>query len=225
MAPLRIGIFFQRVQLSDIVGIDLIANCSTEYIKNAAEFGFGDLLPLAVEMAFVYISETLEPTVTTAGVRISPTHTYETAPVDLDILLVGGPPYSVRPPASLEYLRKLKAAMDVNGGTIVSTCVGGMWLADAGILDGRKATTNRGALLTARDIHQSVTWVDQRWVVDDDGGKTKFWTSGGAGCGIDMLAVFAKERFDEKIAMAAWNALDFDPTVRGQLYEDSSDNK
>lgn len=37
--------------------------------------------------------------------------------------------------------------------------------------------------------------------------------------GIDMLATYVKEHFDEALAMAAWTSLDFDPTVRGQFYQ------
>lgn len=34
-----------------------------------------------------------------------------------------------------------------------------------------------------------------------------------------MLATYVKEHFEEAIAMAAWDALDFDPTARGQFYK------
>lgn len=39
-------------------------------------------------------------------------------------------------------------------------------------------------------------WKDERWVIDDE---RKFWTAGGAGCGIDMVVEFVKERFDQKL--------------------------
>ena len=34
-----------------------------------------------------------------------------------------------------------------------------------------------------------------------------------------MLATYVKEHFEEAIAMAAWDSLDYDPTVRGQFYQ------
>jgi transcriptional regulator GlxA family with amidase domain len=183
MAPVRVGVFFEKVQLSDITGIDLLGNCSIDYIKVAAEFGFGHLLPLAVDMEFLYISSTLEPAFATPSLRIHPTHTYDSAPRDLDILVVGGPPPSHRPEASLIFLKEAAK----KGGTkvIMSTCVGSLWLADAGILDGRKATTNRGALELAKTVHPGVDWVDQRWVIDlsEPGKDFDLWTSGGAGAG------------------------------------------
>ncbi len=37
--------------------------------------------------------------------------------------------------------------------------------------------------------------------------------------GIDMLATYVMQDFNEEIARAAWEALDIDPTVRGQFYK------
>lgn len=37
--------------------------------------------------------------------------------------------------------------------------------------------------------------------------------------GIDMLATYVMQKFDEGIARAAWEALDVDPTARGQFYK------
>ena len=176
--PLRIGVFIEKVQLSDVTGIDLIGNCSTEYVKVAATMGFAHLLPHAIDMEFLYISSTLDPTHMTPSMSVKPTHTYETAPVDLDILVVGGPPFDMRPQASLEYLKKA----DGRAKVIMSTCVGALWLADAGILKGKSCTTNRFAVPVARQMHPETEWLDQRWVVDESG-KTKYWTAGGAGAG------------------------------------------
>jgi len=235
MAPLRIGVLFENNQLSDIVGIDLLGNCSTKYIQEAAEFGFGHLLPVAVDMEFLYISSTLEPTPTTPDVKIVPTHTYETAPLGLDILVIGGPLLSVRPPASLTYMAEAAKQTKV----IMTTCVGALWLADSGALDGKRATTNRFAVPLAKQLHPKIDWLEQRWVVDDSG-PCQFWTAGGAGSGkrlghiiiyacrcsdptigIDMIATYILRNFDENLAKTACGALDFDPSVRGQFYSAS----
>lgn len=34
-----------------------------------------------------------------------------------------------------------------------------------------------------------------------------------------MVATYVKEHFPEAIAMAAWDALNFDPAARGQFYK------
>jgi len=183
MGPLRVGVFIESVQLTDITCIDLLGNCSKEYITVAAQFGFGHFLPVAVDMEWLYISSSLEPATLTPCVKVVPTHTYDSAPRDLDILVVGGPPLDMRPEASLKYLKEAARGPEEGGcKVIMSTCVGGLWLADAGVLKGKSATTNRGALPMAKQFHGEVDWLDQRWVVDESG-PCKFWTSGGAGAG------------------------------------------
>lgn len=84
---------------------------------------------------------------------ILPTHTYETCPLDVDMLFVAGPQPSVRPPASLEYIRKFVAAKK---GTLMTTCTGGLWGASAGVVEGRRVTTNRGAPEAANMSHSGV---------------------------------------------------------------------
>lgn len=61
---------------------------------------------------------------------------------------------------------------------ILTTCTGAMWLASSGVLDGKKATTNRMFLGMVAKMYPNVEWQDQRWVVDG-----KIWTSGGAFAG------------------------------------------
>ena len=116
----------------------------------------------------------------TPAMKVQPTHTYSTAPTDLDILVIGGPNPGTVPDASLEYLREAVKKTK----TILTTCTGAMWLAKSGVLNGKKATTNRLGLEGAKMMWPDVEWVDQRWVVEDghfDGAV--IWTAGGAGCG------------------------------------------
>jgi len=181
MAPLRIGVFVENIQLADVTCIDLLGNLSTEYINTCnAEFGgaFAHLKPMATDMEFYYLSSTLEPTSMTPQMKIVPTFAYDDAPRGLDILVIGGPPLSHRPAASIRYLKEAAAKTKV----IMTTCVGALWLADAGVLDHKRATTKRGFLPVAKELHPKVEWLDQRWVADTSG-PCHLWTSGGAGAG------------------------------------------
>ena len=177
MAPLQIGVMTESVQLSDIVGIDILGNLIPEYVGPATAGGFGpsDLVPMAIEMDFHYISTTLEPARMTPTVKVVPTVTYDDAPRDLDILIIGGPMLTHRPASADRFMKEAFQTTKV----IMTTCVGSMWLASAGVLDGKKATTNRGALELARKLYPKTEWLDQRWVVDGN-----LWTSGGAFAGI-----------------------------------------
>lgn len=75
-----------------------------------------------------------------------------------------------------------------NGTVLASVCTGGMILATAGLLDGRPATTHRGALTDLRETRADV--VDARVVDDGD-----VLTAGGVTAGLD-LALWLVERVD-----------------------------
>jgi len=76
----------------------------------------------------------------------------------------------------------------------ITTCTGSLWLASAGVLEGKKCTTNRGFLGPAKEMHPGSVWLDQAWVVeekpfDGPGGKGELWTSGAAACGESFLYI------------------------------------
>jgi transcriptional regulator GlxA family with amidase domain len=88
-------------------------------------------------------------------------------------------------PAMLDFLRRRAATAEVT----MSVCSGSAILAKAGLLDGRRATSNKQFFELARAQGAAVNWIEQaRWV--DDG---PFATSSGVSAGTDMaLAVIAK---------------------------------
>jgi transcriptional regulator GlxA family with amidase domain len=72
---------------------------------------------------------------------------------------------------------------------VTSVCTGASLLAKSGLLDGRRATTNKFSFKWVTEQGPRVNWVKQaRWV--DDG---KFSTSSGVSAGIDMtLSIIAR---------------------------------
>jgi transcriptional regulator GlxA family with amidase domain len=106
----------------------------------------------------------------------------------LDLVLVPGGMGTlaeVKNPAMLEWLR----ARAKDAELVMSVCSGSAILAEAGLLDGRKATSNKRYFQVAVDHGPKVNWIEQaRWV--DDGDRV---TSSGVSAGIDMsLAVVAR---------------------------------
>ncbi|KAK4154698.1 class I glutamine amidotransferase-like protein [Chaetomidium leptoderma] len=209
MAPphpkkLRIGVMLESVQLSDIVGIDLFGNLSTEYMAKVkgVEPIWAALAPHAIDIEFLYIATTLEPAFMTPTLHFVPTVTYDDCPRDLDIVITGGPLLSHRPAQADRFMKEAWGRTRV----WLTTCIGSMWLASAGVLDGVRCTTNRECLEVARKMHPEVQWQDQRWVVVEkpfDGeGKGELWTSGGAGAGINMIATYCLENFDNEFVNA-----------------------
>jgi transcriptional regulator GlxA family with amidase domain len=85
----------------------------------------------------------------------------------------------------LEWLRRRAAEAEI----VTSVCTGAALLARAGLLDGRRATSNKLAFKWVTEQGPAVKWIKQaRWVVDG-----KFATSSGVSAGIDMtLAVIAR---------------------------------
>jgi transcriptional regulator GlxA family with amidase domain len=106
----------------------------------------------------------------------------------LDVLFVPGG-YGTRRevanPAMLAFLRERAQRAEF----VASVCTGSALLAAAGVLDGRRATSNKANFAWVRSQGPKVDWVAQaRWVVDG-----KFWTSSGVSAGIDMaLALLAQ---------------------------------
>lgn len=166
----------------DLAGLDILGNLTpyTIDIVSTIQPDFEPLKQFAVPMEFLYISSSINLARTTPEMHIKPTHTYTNAPRDLDILLLGGPdPVNVKQ-ESLVFLREASKQTKV----ILTTCTGAMWLAKAGLLDGKKATTNRILLNAANQMMPQVEWLDQRWVVEKGHFEgAQIWTSGGAGCG------------------------------------------
>lgn len=216
--PLRVGVLYEDTQMTDLAGLDILGNLTPKTIDLVCTMqpALEPLKQFAVPMEFLYISSSLDLALTTPEMLVKPTHTYANAPRDLDIILIGGPdPMSVKED-SLKFLKEASQQTKV----IMTTCTGAMWLARAGVLDGKKATTNRVMLDVAKKIMPQVDWQDQRWVVEDGHFEgAQIWTSGGAGCGIDMVIVYTSQNFNKKVVEMGCIGLDFDFEGRSQFYK------
>lgn len=208
---LRIAVMLEQVQISDIIGADLFGNISQSYVKDTAAF-MPDFTSVAPDIEFFYPAVTLE-TWCTPDIKVIATHTYQECPRDLDILLIGGPLPTHRPKEAHDFMKEAFPRSRL----VMTTCIGSMWLASSGVIDGMKATTNREALPIARNLYPQIEWLDQRWVVDNGG---KLWTSGGAGAGVEMIVEYMLENFDKDLVrVMAMRLLEFDPQERGQYYQ------
>ncbi|GAB1309890.1 Class I glutamine amidotransferase-like protein [Madurella fahalii] len=209
---LRIGVMLEEVQLSDVVGMDIFGNLSREYVDELKH-----LVPecarfetYSVDIEFLYLATTLDPVRVTPGMRIVPTVTYDDCPRDLDIVIIGGPRLTHRPPQADKFMKEAWTKTRV----WLTTCVGSMWLASSGVLEGKKCTTNRELMQAAKKMHPGVEWLDQRWVIEDkpyDGvGKGELWTGGGAGAGLHMIINYCLKNFDsEFVNTVALKPLEF----------------
>ena len=116
-----------------------------------------------------------------------------------DILLVPGGRGTRREvdnPALIHWLKKRAEA----SGIVATVCTGAALLARTGLLDGRKATSNKASFAWVRLQGPNVDWQPRaRWVVDG-----KFYTSSGVSAGMDMaLALIADECGPDKARSVA----------------------
>ena len=105
-------------------------------------------------------------------------------PFSTDILLVGG--LGTRQLVEDTVFLNILAELADSASWVLSVCTGSALLAKAGVLDGKRATSNKRAWQWVRQQSDQVHWVHQaRWVIDG-----KFYTSSGVSAGIDMALGF-----------------------------------
>ena len=150
----------------------------------------------------------MEPVPLTGGFKVLPSTTCDDCP-PLDYLLVGGPDPRALSDRFAEFLRA-----HVNAGKVLfTTCTGAMVVSHSGVLDGKTATTNHGAIELAKLFNPKVNWVKKQWVVDGN-----IWTAGGACAGMDMIFAWVVDTYGVDVAMVASYNLDFEPRdIEGHL--------
>lgn len=139
------------------------------------------------KLKVVMVAPSAGPVASTQGAKLVADYSFENCP-DLDLILVPGG-FGTRQQLGnakmLDWLRQRAGRAEI----VMSVCSGSALLAKAGLLDGRRATSNKQYFQFAVDQGPKVKWVKQaRWV--DDGDRV---TSSGVSAGIDMaLHVIAR---------------------------------
>ncbi|KAI5459338.1 class I glutamine amidotransferase-like protein [Mariannaea sp. PMI_226] len=209
-APKKYGIvLYPGFQLIDVCGpVDVLNVLSTH----------------AEGISLSIIADTLEPTSTfprawpdkmgmppfTTSEILTPTHTFQTAP-QLDVLIIPGgmgcfdpdPANAGKPNSAIldpigQFILKQYPSLRY----LLTVCTGAGIASLTGLLDGKKATTFKGAWKVIPAWRPQVNWVPQaRWVVDGN-----IWTSSGVCSGIDLMFGFVKAIHGEDIAkdIAVW---------------------
>ena len=86
------------------------------------------------------------------------------------------------------FLQALKGASEISG-YVLSVCTGSALLAKAGLLNGRKATSNKIAFAWVKSCSEKTDWIkNARWLSDG-----KYYTSAGVSAGIDMALGFVSD--------------------------------
>ena len=79
---------------------------------------------------------------------------------------------------------------------VLTVCTGSGLLAKTGLLDGKRATSNKMAFSWVKSCSERVLWLERaRWAVDG-----KYYTASGVSAGMDMALGFMSDRFGEEKA-------------------------
>ncbi|KAJ7443950.1 class I glutamine amidotransferase-like protein [Mycena galericulata] len=153
-----------------------------------------------------YLSTTMDPVVSLMGRNaptLNPTLTYAAAIASgkqFDILWVPAGPIGDYAPGAGSLTPKEEIAFIAQAAPkakyVMSVCGGAVQLALAGVLSGKRATTNKALYrLIVAAMPKDIEWVPQaRWVTDGN-----VWTSSGVAAGSDMALAFIEHLVGPKV--------------------------
>jgi len=149
------------------------------------------------------VAQSGEPVVATGGLRVIPDVTLDTCP-SLDILVVPGG-WGTRKEISNQRLLTWISERAKQVETLTSVCTGAMLLGQAGLLDGRRATTHWRSLDQMRQSFPAVTVEDKLHVVEDG----HVLTSAGISAGIDMALRVVARYFGDAVGRATSRHMEY----------------
>ncbi|KAG8721476.1 hypothetical protein FRC09_007843 [Ceratobasidium sp. 395] len=156
-----------------------------------------------------YLAETHEPIVPGGGPRVLPSKTFEeVASMQFDIILIPGGP-GARPDQASKAVNDFISKQVTNAKYVLTVCTGSWLLSGSGVLDGKRATTNKFTFNEVkRQTSAAINWVPKaRWVVDGN-----IWTSSGVTAGQDMAFEFLKLVAGEEFATFSKNVIELRAT-------------
>ncbi len=90
----------------------------------------------------------------------------------------------------VQFIEKL-SYMVMKSEYCLTVCTGSALLAKTGLIDNKRATSNKKAFEWVKSVNANVLWAGEaRWVTDQ-----KYYTSSGVSAGIDMALGFVADRF------------------------------
>ncbi|PYH66353.1 DJ-1/PfpI family protein [Aspergillus vadensis CBS 113365] len=224
--PLRIGVLlFPGFQALDVFGPLDVLNVLSWSTNSPSPTTPSPTPPISLTLLSTTLSpiSTLPPSLPNAlSQSILPTATLASSP-QLDVLLIPGGWGTRAPlPEHIEYIRSVYPSLKY----LLTVCTGGKLAARAGVLDGKRATTNKNDWESVVRDAPRVEWVrEARWVVDkpaENGEGVEVWSSAGVSAGVDLMFAWVESIWGEEVAGRVERVLEFrrwreggvDPFVR-----------
>ncbi|KAK0232819.1 class I glutamine amidotransferase-like protein [Armillaria fumosa] len=171
-----------------------------------------NMLSLAFPLNLSIIAATLDPVTTKPltnlvnsdfSESIVPTHTFDSPPESLDVLIVPGGLGTWAPNlnATIDYIAATYPTLQY----LITVCTGATLAARAGVLDGKNATTNKKSWEWATSQGPKVNWISHaRWVVDGN-----IYTTSGVSAGIDGTFAFMEAVYGDNATQNVANSMEY----------------
>jgi transcriptional regulator GlxA family with amidase domain len=151
------------------------------------------------------VAEGTEPVTCAKGMRVIPDHTWDTAP-PIDVLVFPGGEGNTAQIGN-ESIRGWLRKLSDSGAIMTSVCTGSLVYADAGLLDGKPATTHWAWIETLPTLGKDIeARPDDRFV---DAGDVV--TAAGVSAGIDMALHLVARFVSEDRAREVKRYIQYDP--------------
>ncbi len=151
----------------------------------------------------VLVAEEGGVVIATGGLKVVADHALDDGP-PLDVLVVPGG-WGTRKEMSNDRLIAWIADRGRQVATLASVCTGALLLGQAGLLDGRRATTHWKSLGLLRERFPAITVVDDLHVVEDG----QVITSAGISAGIDLALRVVARHHGEAVARATSRHMEY----------------
>jgi transcriptional regulator GlxA family with amidase domain len=151
------------------------------------------------------VAESLDPITCAKGLRVLPDHAWDSAPRPDVVVWPGG--MGTRAQLGDVKIRERVRGLAAGGALMTSVCTGSLVYADAGLLDGRRATTHWGSLETLASLGEAVRVDDAARFVDEG----DVITAAGVSAGIDMALHLISRLHSVERAREVRRYIQYDP--------------
>jgi len=187
MEKIKLGIFiYDNVEVLDFTGPYEVFSVTRTLDKP----DFTDPSPFEI----LLVSEQHRKVKTMGGMKVVPNHNFEDFP-DVDILIIPGG-LGERTEHNSAIIHHFLKSQAMRVKTLASVCTGALFLAHAGLLNGKKATTHTLSLDRLSQVSPGIEVIrDKRFVEDGN-----IITSAGISAGIDMSLYIVAKYLGEDVA-------------------------
>lgn len=143
------------------------------------------------------IAATMQPVKMSSGMQIQPDYCFDDCPVPLDTLVVPGAE-SIEQALSNSALLDWISQQSGKVRRLVSICTGAFFLAELGLLDGKRVTTHWGYCQLLQKSYPALEVVPNALYIKQD----NIYTSAGITAGMDLALALVEEDESKEIAMS-----------------------